>query len=347
MQFIVQSPSAPERILSALGDLTDDNLLELRFAVAYVTASGVEVLLDRIARKLGEQRWAAARKSLVTCTDHGITEPSALRRWLGLPRSSVMLRNAHLIDAGGLDPTSAFHAKVYEFRNAARSNLLVGSANLSERALTSNTEAATAHTDIGDLANLDAAWTAFCAGAVIVDAALVDAYEAVRLGAAPQPPPPIAPPMGAPAQPLWEAVNAGICTPSNFEYFWVEGGNLSGGSHNQLELPRGANRFFGFAFANYNNAQIPIGPVNLAIHAEFHTNRPLSWHGDNRMERLNLPTGQVYDGNVMLFRRRADRFDLIWTAAGRNRANAWAVASENAGRRYKLGQNSPRVCGFF
>ena len=48
------------------------------------------------------------------------------------------------------------------------------------------------------------------------------------------------------------------------------------------------------------------------------------------MERVNLPTGFNYAGNVMLFRRRPTWFDLTWTPLGSERAVAWAGASEAA-----------------
>ncbi len=37
MNLIVQSPTRPERIISALEDMFEDNTSEIRLAVAYVT----------------------------------------------------------------------------------------------------------------------------------------------------------------------------------------------------------------------------------------------------------------------------------------------------------------------
>jgi hypothetical protein len=122
---------------------------------------------------------------------------------------------------------------------------------------------------------------------------------------------------------------------------------MGGGAQNQLELPRGANRYFGFHFADYHLDQEKIGEVDLAVGAQFHSDRSLSWHGDNRMERIYLPTGTNYSKTTLLFRRRKTLFEFTWTPLGSDRALTWANASETAGRRYKVGVRGARLCGLF
>lgn len=93
---------------------------------------------------------------------------------------------------------------------------------------------------------------------------------------------------------------------------------------------------------------VSLGPhFDLAVRSSFHSKQPLSWHGDNKMERINLPTGESYAGNVMLFRRRPGHFELTWTPLGSQRALAWASASQAAGQRHKVGQKGARTCGLF
>lgn len=96
---------------------------------------------------------------------------------------------------------------------------------------------------------------------------LLAAYTALRQA---QPPPPeieqeaqpvAAPaPVAAAALPLFRlAIANGAINPADYAAMWVHGEALQGGSSNQLELPRGGHRFFGFVFDQYDY------PHNLTI----------------------------------------------------------------------------------
>ncbi len=87
-----------------------------------------------------------------------------------------------------------------------------------------------------------------------------------------------------------DEVSSGSLDPASYAGFWVEAGILSGGSRNQLELPRHANEFFGFREAIYADDQHTIGMPTLSARGRIWGDRKLTWHGHNRMERLNLPT---------------------------------------------------------
>jgi HKD family nuclease len=347
MNLIVQSPTRPERIISALEDMIEDNTSEIRLAVAYVMLSGTELLVDRLQSKLGSAKWSKVKKSLITCFDFGFTEPKALQKWISLPNSAAFAQNADLVSASSLNPKTAFHVKMYDFRTAAHANLMIGSANLSERALVFNSEAVTVHKGILTLNPLNAAWSKLSLNAAKVDAALITAYSAQRTKYPPPPSPPIPSTSSTPTQTLWEAIEAGTSSPERDEFFWVEAGFMGGGAENQLELPRGANRYFRFHFTDYHLAHAKFGKVDLSVGAQFHSDRSLSWHGDNRMERIYLPTGVNYSNTVLLFRRRKTLFELTWTPVGSERAVVWANASDAAGRRYKVGVRGTRLCGLF
>lgn len=125
----------------------------------------------------------------------------------------------------------------------------------------------------------------------------------------------------------------------------------SGGSHNQLELPRGANRFFGFNHTDYGETHITIGHPTLTLHRQSWTNRPLTWHGNNKMERINLPTvtqgGFDYRYTGVLFRRHKGGYEinvLPWDDDG---VIAWKAASEALKTVFRLGARGMRICGLF
>ena len=78
--------------------------------------------------------------------------------------------------------------------------------------------------------------------------------------------------------------------------------------------------------------------------------RPLTWHGDNRMERLNLPSqamgGFDYRNSLILFRRREEgRFELRVYPWESDSARAYVAASQHAGTMFRVGQNTDRLAG--
>ncbi|WP_210201947.1 hypothetical protein [Mesorhizobium sp. WSM3866] len=199
-------------------------------------------------------------------------------------------------------------------------NTLVGSANLTARGFSVNTEAAWAQRDI-PRGQIDAAFTSAGLETVPLTEALLTAYEGLR---AAQPPPPEirqeaepvappAPPVAAATQLFRLAIANGAINPANFNAMWVQGEALQGGSRNQLELLRGGHRFFGFVFNQYDY------PDNMTRSgARVWTDRRLTWHGNNGMERMNLPTmtqgGFNYADTAVMFRQLADgSFELIVT----------------------------------
>ena len=141
--LVIQNSIAPANIRHALVDLAGSDTIELRVASAYVTRSGSDVLLEAITNSLGEEAFSEIPKMLATSFDFGLTEPLALRDWLGLNNVRVLVDGASMLEHGSLTPTRAFHPKMYAFgKNDATFNLLVGSANLTGRGLSVNAEAA-------------------------------------------------------------------------------------------------------------------------------------------------------------------------------------------------------------
>ncbi|WP_080422468.1 phospholipase D family protein [Burkholderia ubonensis] len=348
--FIVQNPALPAAIRNAIVDLIAPDMTELRVASAYSTFSGSDLLLSAIADKVGGASLGMMPKTLVTSFDFGLTEPQALRAWLELPNTRIFVSGAQQLMQRSLIPQRAFHPKLYMFGSASGGyNSLVGSANLTGRGLTVNIEAAWAQYGV-PRADIDAVFALAQFETVELTGELLATYEALRRV---QPPPagfnsevqPVEPPRLPPGelQQFRLAIECGQINPEHFNAMWVQGDALQGGSRNQLELPRGAHRFFGFNFGLYEyHSNLTIGHPIIRSGASIWGDRPLTWHGNNRMERMNLPTinqgGFDYTGTAIMFRRLYDgSFELIVTPWESDLARAWRQAAIQQNTLFRLG----------
>jgi len=342
--------------------MADENVTELRIAVAYMTGSGLATLIPPLVQRMGDYVWKRIPKIFIMSFDFGHTEPTALTAATSLPASSVRIAN---LGANGrialFPPAAAFHAKMYMFCKGDVRTAFVGSANLSRRALSINTEVG-AVISVANRDGMDAVWTAILAGSLPLDVALLESYTELRSRYSSEMTPPLDEPVPPEVGPrredltiFGEAVQAGHVAPESFNGFWVEAGSMSSsGSHAQLELPRRSNRFFGYEFRRYDGSQRPIGDVILTFGSGTWP-RSLAWHGDNGMERINLPTPTMvseanglavdYRGTAILFRRRTEGFEVHVAPWDGDEARAWRNESAAAGRTYRLGGESPRLCG--
>jgi HKD family nuclease len=344
--LVLQSPSKPTEILTSLEALASPAATELRIAVAYATKTGCDELLPRLIDRIGLGRWATMSKTAIVSTDFHITEPAALAA-LRDEGFAVRLSNT---------PGSSFHPKVYTFASKRRVKALVGSANLTRAALTVNTEAAAVVSGVAG--DFDASWAELVAASVALTQEILDRYEQQRKKAPPKVyPDPISPPSAPLARAsvvFPDAVFGGVVDPAKFDAMWIEAGSMSSSeSHAQLELPRGSNRFFGFNFQEHDRIHVhhTIGVPVLFSGGKAWRDRPLTWHGDNAMERLNLPTakqgGFAYRNTAILFRRRRGRFQIAVAPWNSSTAATWREASARIGQRYKLGKRTSRTCGLF
>lgn len=350
MPLIYQSPVQANVVFEALSSIAGPGTTSFQAAVAYVTREGARRLVDELAARIGST-WPAVPKTLVTCFDFGTTEPGALEFLQG---AGFEVRIANLGADGAIrimSNPSSFHPKVYLASDAETVHAVVGSANLSRRALSVNTEAVTA-VDL-DPAEAEAIWAEIVANSVELTAQLLQDYRDVRPRQRVAPPPdePPVPPPGPPnALPVFrDVVEAGGINPGEHQAFWVEVGAPSGGSGNQLELPRRAQRFFGYDFDDYDDDHHTIGHPVLTTNSGQWADRPLTWHGNNRMERINLPTtaqsGLVYANQIVLFQRSGASFEITVAAPGSVRAERWREESAAAGTLYRFSGGSNRLCG--
>jgi HKD family nuclease len=356
MDTVLQSPLRPTEVLYALQSLVDRDTDRVRIAVAYTTYKGCATLFPSLAALIGSV-WESIPKTLITSLDFGHTDPGALEYVTAIPNFDVRITNANLTDAGVrlMPAESNFHPKIYLFGEHPDSYVLVGSPNLSDRALTASTEAAALLVAPEELEDY---WDELVEASTTLTDDILTAYKAARpKRKAVDPDPPLAtipPAANTGALPvLGDAITLGEVDPSEYECFWVEAGSMrTGGSHNQLELPRGANHFFDFDFSSYDDAHHIIGwPVLLTPGRDPWTDRKLTWHGNNRMERINLPTqhqsGLSYPGTAVLFRRTDDGFFLQVSDWDSEVAKSWRNASAELDRTYRLGTGTNRLCGLF
>lgn len=360
--LIVQNIANPAAIRHVIADLLTPDVSEIRVAAAYATVSGVELLFDAVKNVVGDVAFAAIPKTLITCFDYGLTDPEALRRWLSQPNSNVLVAGSERLSQGSLAPTRAFHPKMYAFirGNTQGGSLVTGSANLTGRGWSINTETAWVTPHVS-LPVLDAAFNTVSYGTVMLTDQLYRAYVALRHY---QPPPPViraevepvSAPVLAPGVELPQfrlAIESGYVDPATASSMWVQGEALQGGSRNQLELPRGGHRFFGYHFAQYDYPdKMTIGQPILRSGARIWNDRLLTWHGNNRMERMNLPTltqgGFSYADTAVMFRRLSDgTFELIVTPWESDLARSWREASAQRGTLFRLGTvGTNRTVGF-
>lgn len=361
--LIVQNRDNPGAVRNAIMDSLDEATTELRICTAYMTMGGSNIYHECCLRYLSERAFDRINKYVITSLDFGLTEPDSIRFWKSLPNTEVRIAGAESIQNGNvsLSPRVAYHPKFYTFGLPnEKATVLVGSANLTGRGLTVNSEAIWQHRHI-DNADLSSAWEAACVATVPADDLLIDAYQAARRRVPrreierelqPVPRQDFTPAQRDMLPTFSLAVTDGHLFPEQHSAMWVQVERLQGGSRNQLELPRGAHRFFGFHFHHYDTGRVEhIGDPVLVSGRRHWDNRPLTWHGDNMMERINLPTlaqgGFDYEKTAVMFRRLPNGiYELVVAPWDSDISQAWIAASSDLGNLYRLGRRTPRLSGF-
>ena len=314
------------------------------------------MLFDAICRSAPDGDHASIPKTIVTSLDYGTTEPAALQFWQEKANCHVCVAGVSSLERGSFIPKTAFHPKLYVFdRRDGTAAGLVGSANLTNRGLTINSEVAWSGSSGANWPQqIEAAWNAAVRPAVPLTAQILDRYQALRGQAASAPRTEELTPVPTPI--LERPANYGLFRNAgadlgNLSQLWVQSLGMQGGARTQLELPRGAHRFFGASFQDYQTERVGhIGELVLVSGRQTWSGRPLTWHGDNRMERINLPSqakgGFSYDDSLILFRRLLDNaFELRVHPWDSDFARAYIEASRRAGLVFRVGQNSNRLAG--
>ena len=356
MKVYIQNEKKPNQVLYAFDDVVNRETNRLRWAVAYSTRKGCERLVERVSSQMSEDNWQSSEKTFLVSIDFGFTEPAALKFLSQIENSRVLIANAHLLDGSNLFPENAFHPKLYMFDSDLETGIVTGSANLTKSAFLHNTEVVVTGIERRGHSSWDHQWHLLEASGVLLEDQLLQKYSALRRRTRPI----HSPERSVPRVRIhpdnfrifWDAIEDNPNLAGRHGYFWIEAGSMSsGGSHNQLELPRGANRFFGFAFSDYRSAHRIIGHPTLTIKDNSWSDRKLTWHGNNRMERINLPTraqgGFEYQDTAILFRRHSDEYQIEVRSWNDDVAITWRGASKKLQTVFRLGERGPRVCGLF
>ncbi len=366
--FVVQNQLKPAAIQNALHDLMRDGLSRVRVCSAYLSRMGSRLLLDAVKRNAPGGDLGSVDKAVVTSLDFGMTEPDALRMWQNV-QADVRVAGVAALDHGTLMPKVAFHPKFYVFdKPDGTVASLVTSANLTNRGLTANSEVGWAVTE-ADVISTEAAWSAAIQLAEPLTEDILGRYEEARerVGRMSAAAPPaneridrdllrepqgedaveddVLDPVGemapVPSRPLPAAPPPFPDVPDpRCGQMWVQSSKMSGGSLTQLELPRGARRFFGEA-----------DPTLVAGNAEW-PHRPVQWHSNNQMWRINLPSeangGFNYVHSMILFRRLpTNSYELRVYPWNSDTARACLEASRQRGLLFRVGgTNTSRLAGF-
>lgn len=277
---------------------------------AYATQSGVA----SFDLELGAGFWADTPSRWLFGLDYGRTQPQALRSMCEKPNAEVRVHDGvWVVGQNGFIPRRDFHAKMSLLLNPATActGLVVGSGNFSSNGLRRSIEAG-ASVYVDDAAGYEAclktsvdAAEALWQGAVPV-ADLLDRYEENWAALFPVP--------------VEDGLAALPQQPGAATAFWIEAGYVTknrGPDHpgNQIDLPRGMGRYFGFDYP------IELPPNSLIGAISFHTSvgAPVVNNlrlGNNMMEKVSLPIPEthgfdLYDGKVLVFQKDGDGFHVI------------------------------------
>lgn len=275
-------------------------------AVAYASAAGVRLLNDTLSSGI----WAGARKRFLVSMDFGFTQPRALTRLSNLENAEVRIPNGRAVLASStLRPQSAFHAKVFAFRNEPwyeLRTLVLGSANLTASALSTGSEVVTKqiwsspaapgswqHLQLAKplLEWFDDTWeTADLLGDVL------DEYRS-RYRALPKPQ--RLREDKTPATRRYLASPDGGTLPVQLaaaRSLWVDGSSIIRNRPprpgNQLNTPRGTRIFFGFGPESVSK-DTTLGKVEIRVAGHPYVERSVRF-ANNTMDIINLPIPEHY-----------------------------------------------------
>ncbi len=302
---------------------------------AYATQSGAAAF----DMKLGQEFWDEVATKWLFGIDYGRTQPSALQFIADKPNTEVrVFDGTYVVNNSGFLPRRDFHMKSsFLINNAAsRFGMVVGSGNFSSNGLARAVECGSALI-AGTKAEFEKSFQAAYAAAVeLWDASdpldnVLEAYRDNWGGG------PIPEPKEDGAEPDYASLDA----------FWIEAGYVTRNRGparpgNQIDMPRGMNKYFGFHAPENQPVNSVIGQITFAPAHGDEVTRALRM-GNNMMEKISLPIPEthgfdVYDGKVLVFQSDGGKFHM-WALEAAEFEAAFAgridgVKIMGSGRRY-------------
>lgn len=304
-----------------------------RLGFAYASSSGLDALLPALETK---QRWKSIKKTWILGLHHGITEPLAIKRIQSQPNSSVRLFVAgSRLTSDSLLSQTIFHAKSILLEGSGDDIgsrfLIAGSGNLTGSALANparNFEIGVAAP--GDLLKgfslegfnrwWDHAWKL----SVPASDANVEKYTKFRASFFAKNPDTLSN--------LDRPSSSGI---ADARVLWIEAGQMSGGSRNQIEF---SEELAGFLGPVSNKSKL----IKIRVGDETWTNRPLTPKTTSfgvSIWRLGLPTthmcGLTYPGSFVRLERSRDSngeyFQLTVAIPDSTELDAWRSEANRTG----------------
>ena len=303
---------------------------------AYATQSGA-VAFDLA---LGSSFWDGVPSRWLFGIDYGRTQPQALKYMMEKPNAEVRIYDgAWVVERDGFLPRRDFHMKTSFLISGAkeRFGMVVGSGNFSSNGLRHAAECgASFRTNtkieferVFSLA-LEAAETIWETATSAQD--ILEVYEE-----------------------RWKATDVIdleeiIEDPPSYaevSAFWIEAGYVTRNRGkdkpgNQIDMPRGMNRYFGFDAPDDLSINSVIGNITFSTLSGGPVSNNLRL-GNNKMEKISLPIPEkhgydMYDGKVLVFSPEGNRFRM-WALEAADFEAAFghrlgSVRLMGSGRRY-------------
>lgn len=302
---------------------------------AYATLSGVHTL----RHQMGGEFWDGTTSKWLLGVDYGRTHPDALRLILEQPNSQVRVHDGEWVVAKkGFIPRRDFHPKTAIMWDQAsqRHGVVLGSGNLSANGLARSIEfggsylfetlADYQHAAANLPNELHALWEDASPAENILDQYAGRWDEEFS----------------------WSSKAAEV-EEAESSHFWIEAGYVTQNRGpqrpgNQIDFPKGMNRYFGFDAPHDQPKNSVIGQVTMITAVGDPTVRNLRF-GNNSMEKISLPIPEDhgfenYDGKILVFEKQGAEFvlhaleaDDFDAAFGSRIANVHSMAS---GRQYGI-----------
>jgi HKD family nuclease len=330
--------------------LADDRFDELRSAVAYITASGVQELQQGLVA-------SALKRSWLTSFDWCRSDPAALSALQQQSLSSVKVHDGKRVVLGpGCRPTTSFHPKSFLFTGPDHALLLVGSANMSRNGLRHGVEVDAAIEVVGHSKRTEVAWRQIDSVRTWFDAAWSKAPKFAGLSAAYQAQYDRRPPSSAVLEfhdPSLFFTAEQLAQAAQARTLWIEGPRKTssnrGTTGQQLNMRKLTRVFFGVDALPVPK-MTPLDSVTILFDGVVHANRTLEF-AHNSMDRLNLPTsgstGHVsYPGKILKFSKVALQGEVAYelTLITKREMNSLRAASHRLRLDFKL--SGDRAFGF-